>query len=197
MNFKSGQNTERNCVLLSFAYEVEDLFLTMIFLVCAVSFIDRISIAHLFPFAADFFRVRFFEFCHRLKEKVFVHFWTFIHSAAKWSISTCFHPLKWPCSVTTAPRGCAAVSQVFNCNSVECFSCVINPDPASQPRSVQASTSTCSPSKTCKDTFKGNEEENIGVPATFHFPLFMFGAQHLLRVRTPPPPLIPLRWSGL
>lgn len=55
MNFKSGQNTERNCVLLSFAYEAEDLFLTMIFfLVCAVSFIDRISVAHLFPFAADF-----------------------------------------------------------------------------------------------------------------------------------------------
>lgn len=33
--------------------------------------------------------------------------------------------------MTTAPRGCAAVSQVFNCNSVEWLSCVINPDPAS------------------------------------------------------------------
>lgn len=77
------------------------------------------------------FRVRFFEFCHRLKEKVFVHFWTFIHPAAKWSISTCFHPLKWACPMTTAPRGCAAVSQVFSCNSVEWLSCVINPDPAS------------------------------------------------------------------
>lgn len=129
------------------------------------------------------FRGRFFEFCHRLKEKVFVHFWTFIHSAAKWSISTCFRPLKWACSTTTAPRGCAAVSQVFNCNWVEWLSCVINPD-TGEPRSVPAST--CSPSKTCKDIFKGDEEENIAVPATFHFPLFMFGTQHLLRVQPLP-----------